>query len=392
MDARWREICAPRRIIKKKELRGVIADFFFNGAMTSVERGDGGRESIVSTRSSMTIAKDVEIFGRRPSDEFDRATPRGLCRVDVDRLLALGCSRSVVDECGRRFWRSSSGADEVTVPTSVVGWLTHAAAQYAASGTDANARADARGKCVTTRVIEPGEAITVDIDAFMGDVRTSGGWVGARATPASRDERGDDLLRWLASAPPCGLRTTSDGDVGVFALDAISVGTVVDVSLKRVDEIVRGRRIVGETPHGKLAEALATHGDRGAMALHRVQKRFSFSHTYQTFPLVASLDEVTTLSAMRHSDDPNLVPANGSATARFKATRDIGAGEELTVNREVVCVLEVPGTGGFRAFYEHNVKGEEPPWAQAGAGRRSRGGLDYSKWDNICSSSESDGD
>ena len=112
---------------------------------------------------------------------------------------------------------------------------------------------------------------------------------------------------------------------------------------------------------------------------------------YQTFPMFGAFDEITTLSAISHADEPNLArEANAPLGARFVATRDVAAGEEFTLHRGRDCILEVPGTGGFLAHYEWAVEGKEAPWERAGAGGRARGGIDYSKWDDVASSSSED--
>ena len=293
----------------------------------------------------------------------------------------------MLDECGRRFWRSRDG-DEVVTPTSRAGWLTHARAEYCDAGDDANATATREGGARATRDIERGETIVVDAGAG-----TRGGWVGAAATRATADARGDDLLRWLADAPPTALRARADGALGVFALEDVKEGRVMDLSVARAEEVVRGRARVGEDAHGTLAKAFRRRGRAGEDALERLRRRYPFSNTHQTFPMRGGLDAFTTLSAINHADAPNLKrEANETRGARFVATRDIEAGEEFTIDRRRECTLEVPGTGGFLAHYEWTVEGKEPPWERAGAGARARGGIDYSKWDDVASSSSDDWD
>ena len=356
------------------------------GASSDLARGDDA----VRARRRDRARRARRRGARRGGGGVRRAAPRGLARATTARLEALGVSDAVVDECGRRFWRSSDGA-EVVVPTSSVGWLTHAKAQYCAARRDGNGTASERdGTGRATREIAVGETLTVRADASEGD-GGSGGWVGASAVRAEEGERGDGLLRWLTTAAPAALRSKADGSIGVFALEDVSAGQTLDFSMKRVDEIVRGSPLVGEEVHGKLAKAFRRHGAAGEAALERLRRRFPFSKTYQTFPMFGAFDEITTLSAISHADEPNLArEANAPLGARFVATRDVAAGEEFTLHRGRDCILEVPGTGGFLAHYEWAVEGKEAPWERAGAGGRARGGIDYSKWDDVASSSSED--
>lgn len=385
MDDAWRAVVTPRRLSKRDELKKVVAELANEPAL---ELGADADARGVTCYAIGRVPEGTDVLSRA-SDEFSFSAPRGLCRTATARLERLGASRGVIDECGRRFWRSVDGG-EVAVPTSAVGWLTHGLAQYCATApSGANARAEAGGRCVTTRALDAGERLVVDFSNISRDVRTSGGWVGATATRADDDERGDDLLRWLAKAAPCGLRATSDGSLGVFALESITKGQKIDLSTRRVDEAVRGRPLACEAVHGKVAKAFRAHGDTGARTLERLRRKFPFSHTYQTLPMNGSLVETTTLGSLRHSSEPTLAPfERRGLTAQFMATRDVAAGEELTVDRALVCTLESPGTGGFREFYEYHVEGKMPPWQRAGEGVRARGGIDYSKWDDVASSSE----
>lgn len=386
MRAPWVEASTPRRVdaaTLKRVVESCVA-----GASTDLARGDDDGDAFPSVVATGALARGAAALGAA-EEEFGGAAPRGLARATTARLEALGASRSVVDECGRRFWRSSDGA-EVVVPTSSVGWLTHAKAQYCAARRDGNATRERDGTGRTTREIAVGEALTVRADASERDAG-SGGWVGASAVRAEEGERGDGLLRWLASAAPAALRSKADGSIGVFALEDVSAGQTLDFSTKRVDEIVRGSPLVGEEVHGKLAKAFRRRGAAGEAALERLRRRFPFSNTYQTFPMFGGFDQITTLSAINHADEPNLArEVNAPLGAQFVATRDVAAGEEFTIHRGRDCILEVPGTGGFLAHYEWTVEGKEAPWERAGAGERARGGIDYSKWDDIASSSSED--
>jgi len=385
MRASWVEVSTPRR--PRSSALARVVESCVAGASSDLASGDDAHARVVATA---VVKRGASALGAA-SEEFGGTAPRGLARATTARLRALGVSDAVVDECGRRFWRSSDGA-EVVVPTSSVGWLTHAKAQYCAARRDGNVDAasarDGTGRA--TRDIAVGETLTVRAEESEGD-GGSGGWVGASAVRAEEGERGDGLLRWLTTAAPAALRSKADGSVGVFALEDVAAGRTLDFSMKRVDEIVRGSPLVGEEVHGKLAKAFRRHGAAGEAALERLRRRFPFSKTYQTFPMFGAFDEITTLSAISHADEPNLArEANAPLGARFVATRDVAAGEEFTLHRGRDCILEVPGTGGFLAHYEWAVEGKEAPWERAGAGGRARGGIDYSKWDDVASSSSED--
>jgi hypothetical protein len=208
---------------------------------------------------------------------------------------------------------------------------------------------------------------------------------GARAVDVPEGEAGEDLIRWMRDTVPFELRATKDGDVGVFATDVVAKGTEIELSLKRAEEVMKSGMQFAETSHRNVSRAFQGK----PLALECVRRRFPFSEKYQTLPLLGALDRISTLGALRHADAPTLARAT-AASATFKATRDIAPGEELTINRGVDAVLEFPGTGGFQAFYEWTVKGASPPWERSGEGARERGGVDYSKWDDIFSSSDED--
>jgi hypothetical protein len=178
----------------------------------------------------------------------------------------------------------------------------------------------------------------------------------------------------------------------VFALAAIEQGETLNFSLRRVEDILHPQAPFGEAVHGAVVKAFAPLGDAGHRALGRLRSNFSFSEKYQTFPFRGGFDDVYTLGLIRHSNTPNIARKASAPgkMALFEATRDIQSGEELTMHHGVDATIEIEGSGGVRAFYEWKVERKDPPWVRAAAGQRARGGIDYSKWDDVGSSSESD--
>ncbi len=136
--------------------------------------------------------------------------------------------------------------------------------------------------------------------------------------------------------------------------------------------------------------AFASLGAPGEDALERTRRRFSFSEKYQIVPRVGAFDDTTTLAVIRHSDEPNVARSTAHGIGFFVTLADVDVGEELTMHHGRDANVEIEPTGGCGAHYEWTIKGCDPPWVRAGAGARARGGIDYSKWDDICSSSESD--
>lgn len=386
--AHWRAVATPRRVVKQElELlakRCVESDAYELQATDATDDGGSGcgvsssSQSAVRVRAKREIPANARVF-RWSREEFSQSGA-GVARVRAKWLIDGGAKRCVVEECGRRFWMSKNG-EEVTVPTSRTGWLTHGCAQYCARGEGGNVRWTRRNGYETTRTIARGEELVIvdNGEAYARDVVSPG-----------EDARAVELFTWMRDAPAVGLRRTDDGGLGVIALERTPKGTVLNLSLQRGEEIFSPDPPYAEGVHGKVSRAFASLGAPGEDALERTRRRFSFSDKYQIVPRVGAFDDTTTLAVIRHSDEPNVARSEAHGIGFFVTLADVDEGEELTMHHGRDANVEIAPTGGCGAHYEWTIKGCDPPWVRAGAGARARGGIDYSKWDDICSSSESD--